>query len=136
MRDPWGDQNSDQPCRGSDCAFFTRTGITQLPTAQSVKYLPCIMSPRMTMVVAAAALALTACKKDAAPIKEVNVEEAVKLHATGSATFLDANTPEYREANGVVPGAVQLDSFNEYDVAKVLPADKDRPLIFYCSNKF
>jgi len=47
---------------------------------------------------------------------------------------LDANTTDFRTANGVIPGAKLLTSFNRYDVAKELPQDKATALVFYCAN--
>lgn len=51
------------------------------------------------------------------------------------ATVLDANDLEFREKNGVIPGAKLLSSFDRYDIQKELPADKNAPLVFYCSNR-
>ena len=51
------------------------------------------------------------------------------------ATVLDANDTEFREKNGVIPGAKLLSSFDHYDIQKELPADKNAPLVFYCSNR-
>ena len=51
------------------------------------------------------------------------------------ATVLDANEVEFREKNGVIPGAKLLSSFDGYDTQKELPADKNAPLVFYCSNR-
>jgi hypothetical protein len=48
---------------------------------------------------------------------------------------LDANDKEFREKNGVIPGAKLLSSFDRYDIQKELPANKDAPLVFYCSNR-
>lgn len=47
----------------------------------------------------------------------------------------DANHQDFREENGVIPGAKLLSSYRTYDVAKELPADKSTPLVFYCANK-
>jgi hypothetical protein len=51
------------------------------------------------------------------------------------ATVLDANDAEFRDKNGVIPGAKLLSSFDHYDIQKELPADKNAPLVFYCSNR-
>ena len=50
-------------------------------------------------------------------------------------TVLDANDAEFRGKNGVIPGAKLLSSFDRYDIQKELPADKNAPLVFYCSNR-
>ena len=51
------------------------------------------------------------------------------------ATVLDANDVGFREKNGVIPGAKLLSSFDRYDIQKELPADKNAPLVFYCSDR-
>jgi hypothetical protein len=50
-------------------------------------------------------------------------------------TVLDANEPDVRAKDGVIPGAKLLSSFNHYDIQKELPADKNAPLVFYCTNR-
>jgi len=49
-------------------------------------------------------------------------------------TLLDANGTDFREREGVIPGAVLLSSYKGYDVAKELPPEKDAPLVFYCAD--
>ena len=51
------------------------------------------------------------------------------------ATVLDANDAEFRETNGVIPGAKLLSSFDHYDIQTELPANRNAPLVFYCSNR-
>ena len=51
------------------------------------------------------------------------------------ATVLDANDAEFREKNGVIPGAKLLSSSDHYDIQTELPADKNAPLVFYCSSR-
>jgi hypothetical protein len=46
----------------------------------------------------------------------------------------DANPPDVRATEGVIPGAHLLPSSHGYDVAKELPPDKNTPLVFYCHN--
>src|SRR5687767_7014311 len=86
------------------------------------------------LALAAAALALTACKKDDR-FKELNVEAVTQLQSTGPVAFMDANTPEYRQENGVIPGATLLTSASQYDTAKELPAEKNTRMVFYCTNR-
>lgn len=73
------------------------------------------------------------CTKPAV-VKDVTVAEAAAHVKNGTATLVDANDDDYRSAVGIVPGAVKLTSFNEYALAE-LPADKGRPLVFYCTSK-
>ena len=49
-------------------------------------------------------------------------------------TVLDANGPEVRVREGIIPGAVLLSNYKTYDVEKELPPRKDAPLVFYCAN--
>jgi hypothetical protein len=74
------------------------------------------------------------CQKRHENVKEIAVREAEAAHQLG-AVFLDANTEDFRKSNGKVPGAVLLASYREYDPARVLPADKERQLVFYCTNR-
>jgi hypothetical protein len=86
------------------------------------------------LFLAAAVVALGACNKGPkVNVNEVSVEQAATLHQSG-AVFFDANTDDYRAKNGVVPGAVLLASSSKYEVA-LLPEDKAKPVVFYCSNK-
>ncbi len=64
----------------------------------------------------------------------LTVPEGQKLAEAKQAKFIDANDPSYREKNGVIPGAVLLTSYTEYDV-KELPKAKDTQLVFYCANQ-
>ncbi|MFL5320437.1 MAG: rhodanese-like domain-containing protein [Myxococcaceae bacterium] len=88
------------------------------------------------LVCAFAAIGLSACKKDAAPaaeVKELTVAEASLAQKSGAA-FFDANTDDFRKENGKVPGATLLASSHDYELS-VLPSDKDKPLVFYCTSK-
>lgn len=78
------------------------------------------------------ALAVTACTREAT-VKDVSVADAAAKFAAGAATPVDANTQEYRDAVGWVPGAVLLADFNDYPLS-VLPEDRTRPLVFYCTS--
>jgi hypothetical protein len=80
------------------------------------------------------ALAVAACQKHNPNVKEFAVPEAATAHQTG-AVFVDANDDDYRKSNGRVPGAILLASYREYDPSRVLPADKERQLVFYCSTR-
>lgn len=84
-------------------------------------------------LVLAGCLAFAACKKDH-PVKEIAVSDAAAQFTASKATPVDANTDEYRQGAGWVPGAVLLTSFNDYPLTE-LPQDKDRPLVFYCTSR-
>ena len=68
--------------------------------------------------------------------KVMHVDELAKLVAAKDPklAIYDANPDDYRAAEGIIPGAKLLSSFNRYDVAKELPAAKDSKLVFYCAN--
>jgi rhodanese-related sulfurtransferase len=67
--------------------------------------------------------------------KSLSVDDVVALRSAGQATVLDANGDDTRAREGIVPGAVLLSSYKQYDVEKELPADKGTPLVFYCANE-
>jgi hypothetical protein len=63
----------------------------------------------------------------------IHVDELAKLMRSGKIQIYDANGADFRSTNGVIPGAMMLASLR-IDAAKVLPADKSTPLVFYCAN--
>lgn len=63
-----------------------------------------------------------------------SVKEVANWNADKKAVVFDANNPEFRAANGTVPGAKLLTSPSSYDVAKELPSDKASTVVFYCAN--
>lgn len=69
-----------------------------------------------------------------ATVKTVTVSEVANLKKDGMATVLDANGESFRKNHGIIPGAVLLTHSRKYDVARELPAEKDRKLVFYCAN--
>ena len=81
------------------------------------------------------ALGLAAESKEKYQLIDVAQLEALQKDTRTPVTLLDANDPEFREKNGVIPGAKLLSSFDAYDLKTELPAAKDAPLVFYCSNK-
>ena len=81
---------------------------------------------------AAPGVKVAAAEKE--PFKLANVNEVAKLNTTSKLAFFDANTPDFRQKNGIIPGATLLTSASGYDVAKELPAAKDSKLVFYCAN--
>lgn len=69
-----------------------------------------------------------------APVKELALADAVAAKQAG-AVFVDANGADFRKENGIVPGAILLASYKDFDAKTVLPANKDTQLVFYCSNR-
>jgi len=86
-------------------------------------------------VVLVSGLALAAQSKDKFRLIEISDLESMQKDTRASVTILDANDAEFRQKNGVIPGARLLSSSEHYDVNKELPAAKDAPLVFYCSNR-
>lgn len=89
---------------------------------------------KQLLMTLAVGLLVTGCTKHSSAVKEVTVAQTADHVKNGTATVLDANDDEYRKAAGIVPGAVLLSSFSSYDL-KQLPADKTRPLVFYCTSR-
>lgn len=65
---------------------------------------------------------------------EIGVEELSKLMSGGSAVVVDANGADTRQEYGVIPGALLLTSYKDYDLG-VLPASKETPVVFYCGGE-
>lgn len=83
----------------------------------------------------AAGLACAAEPREKFRLIELSELESLQKDARAPVTVLDANDTEFREKNGVIPGAKLLSSFDHYDLQKELPADRTAPLVFYCSNR-
>jgi rhodanese-related sulfurtransferase len=60
---------------------------------------------------------------------------AAELKSENPPAVFDANNADTRGKYGVVPGAVLLSDYKKYDLAKVLPSDKKKALVFYCANE-
>ena len=79
------------------------------------------------------ALAVAGEPKEKFRLIQVADLEALQKDSRHPVAIFDANDPEFRAKNGIIPGATLLTSSHGYDL-KVLPADKATPLVFYCSN--
>jgi len=92
--------------------------------------------PRLAVgLLLCAGLAVAAEPKEKFRLIEVPELEALQKDTRTPVTVLDANDVEFRQKNGVIPGAKLLTSFKDYDLKKELPANHDAPLVFYCSNR-
>jgi rhodanese-related sulfurtransferase len=69
-----------------------------------------------------------------AEVSVANVQEMVSAKPA-KVVVLDANNEQARAEAGMVPGAIKLSSYSQYDLA-VLPADKNTTLVFYCYNSY
>jgi rhodanese-related sulfurtransferase len=69
------------------------------------------------------------------PFKLIGAKDlAAALKSDNPPVVLDANNADTRAKYGVVPGAILLSNYKKYDLAKTLPADKTKSLVFYCAN--
>jgi rhodanese-related sulfurtransferase len=90
--------------------------------------------------------AVGACKKAAtdSPSKpatavhaeeELTVDELDRQLASGACQAVDANGDMTRQRMGTIPGAVLLSDYEAFALSE-LPANKERPLVFYCANEY
>lgn len=68
-------------------------------------------------------------------VKKLTVKELAALQKEKKAVIFDANGPDFRAQNGIIPDAKLLTSAAKYDPAKELPQAKDSKLVFYCANE-
>lgn len=68
-----------------------------------------------------------------ATLPTATVDEVDTAITAGKAQAVDANGNETRKKMGVVPGAVLLTDSDSFQLSE-LPADKAKPLVFYCAN--
>jgi hypothetical protein len=66
----------------------------------------------------------------------IHVDDLAKLMADPNAHVhvFDADGPQVRNTEGMIPGARPLSSDSHYDVAEELPSNKNAKLVFYCHN--
>ena len=64
-------------------------------------------------------------------LNTITMREAQMLLEQGGVTFFDVNTLELW-AEGFIPGAIY---FNVKDWKKLLPENKETPMVFYCANR-
>jgi rhodanese-related sulfurtransferase len=76
-----------------------------------------------------------ATAKSADSFRLIHVNDLVAMEADSAhpVHIYDANGDDTRKKEGIIPGAVLLSSFKDYDVA-TLPQDKASALVFYCGN--
>jgi len=73
--------------------------------------------------------------QDEAEVKvpTVSIDELDAALAKSECQPVDANGDRTRQKMGVIPGAVLLSDSDTFTVSE-LPADKAKPLVFYCAN--
>jgi rhodanese-related sulfurtransferase len=80
--------------------------------------------------VIAALLALACARGDREPFATASIDEVERMLADPGVVVVDANTPEVFRRNHL-PGARRWKSA---PAAQILPAEKDRPIVFYCAS--
>jgi rhodanese-related sulfurtransferase len=68
-----------------------------------------------------------------AKVPTITVDEVDKALAASECQPVDANGEATRKKMGTLPGAVLLTDSDEFKINE-LPADKSKPLVFYCAN--
>ena len=94
-----------------------------------------------TLMFALALTSAAACSKklettettSTSNVAAVTIDELDSHLAKGDCTPVDANGTATRKKMGVIPGAVLLTDSETFSASE-LPADKSRPLVFYCAN--
>jgi rhodanese-related sulfurtransferase len=81
-------------------------------------------------VAAAAAFLAAACAHRSEPFATVSIEEVEELLGEPDVVVVDANTPEVFRRNHL-PGARHWKSVPP---DRLLPAEKDRRIVFYCAS--
>ena len=90
---------------------------------------------RRLLVAIVIAMALIGCSKaDPAKVQEVSIAQVEQMLAKQECQPVDANGDGTRKKLGVIPGAVLLTD-SEMFAPSELPADKAKPLVFYCTNQ-
>lgn len=75
----------------------------------------------------------TEASQAAAKVPSVTVDELDAMLANNECLAVDANGNRTRQKLGVIPGAVLLTDADTF-LPSDLPADKSKPLVFYCAN--
>lgn len=90
-------------------------------------------------VVLASAAASAGCSKDnsgheaKSDLPTMTLDQVEKGIAANTLTAVDCNGDKTRKKYGIVPGAILIEDEEAFE-ASALPADKARPLVFYCSG--
>jgi rhodanese-related sulfurtransferase len=85
---------------------------------------------RMHRAAAAAALLAAACARRSEPFESVSLDEVERMLGEQDVVVVDANTAEVFRRNHL-PGARLWKSA---PAAELLPAEKDRRIVFYCAS--
>lgn len=89
----------------------------------------------LALALALAPAVVRAGTKGDESLNKVTVAQLATMQTAGKATAVDANGAETRQKYGVIPGAVLLSHYGDYDITKELPQDHAQKLVFYCANE-
>ena len=94
------------------------------------------MNQRTATLVLIACFTLAGCGADLTGLQVVEVDELAAWKARrAELTICDANNEKTRQRFGVIPGAVLLSDYRDYDPSVELPGDRDATLVFYCHSE-
>lgn len=80
-------------------------------------------------------LLLSGCRADLRGLQTLGVADLASWQSTRSDFVVcDANTPDTRQKFGVIPGAILLSDYLDYQAAAELGSDLGRTLVFYCHS--
>jgi len=91
------------------------------------------MNRRIATLLVITCLGFAGCKADLEGLQVMEVDELASRHA--DLTICDANNEKTRQRFGVIPGAVLLSSYRDYDPGAELPGDKHASVVFYCHSE-
>lgn len=77
---------------------------------------------------------LAACSHKPPEPATVTVDQVDQALGKGEVQPVDANGESTRKREGVLPGAILLSDAEAFKLSE-LPADKGKPLVFYCGNE-
>jgi rhodanese-related sulfurtransferase len=77
-----------------------------------------------------AVLALACARGGGEPFATASLDEVERMLANPGVVVVDANTPEVFRRNHL-PGARR---WRSAPASQLLPAEKDRPIVFYCAS--
>jgi len=81
-------------------------------------------------------LILPGCGADFTGLETLSVSELAELRSAQiDLVVCDANADKTRGNMGVIPGAVLLSSYRDYDPHAELPGDTSRKVVFYCHSE-
>jgi rhodanese-related sulfurtransferase len=95
------------------------------------------MNLRIATVLLLALAGPAGCRADLTGLRAASVDELASWRARRTdLTLCDVNNADTRRRHGVIPGAVLLSNYRDYDPESELPGDRDATLVFYCHSAY